>query len=419
MFNTKAFSGRRSSARVLIQLTFARIAALGLAGTLAACGGGGGGGGNSGGRSGGGGDTPLSYTGKTTPAVITTTNATQLTANIVGGVNPTGAVSSVAPGSEGGGATQLERQLTRAIRARPSILGLASRRLTAEPFDQTKSCDGGVGTVRVFGDVSASGPGTENFVWTNCLTGDTTLNGSASLTVRVFDQVFGILDGTFNFVRVSLTSPAASGTVSGEMLLQVDPAANKVSTTSKLITLDAGGRMTMADPDPSRSLVVEDVFANLSDPTSSYVETITGRLFDSVEGFVDIATTTPLAFGSPTQLFASSGEIILTGAAVTGAGNRRVRVVAVSATVVKLDLDLDGDGTFEGTAFLKWTQLTAPTGADLADTDHDGMHDSWERANGFDPNVPQDPSLDTDMDGATDLAEYRAGTNPRDPMSVP
>jgi hypothetical protein len=48
--------------------------------------------------------------------------------------------------------------------------------------------------------------------------------------------------------------------------------------------------------------------------------------------------------------------------------------------VVELALDLNGDGTFEGTAFLlKWPELTAPAGADLTDTDHEGMHDSWER----------------------------------------
>ena len=416
MFKTIACPGRRSSARVLIQPTFARITAFGLAGMLAACGGGGGG--NSGAVSGGGGGPPLSYAGKTTPARITTTNAAQLTANIVGGTNPTGALSSVAPGSEGGGAKALQRQLTRAIRARPSILTAGSRRLTSDPFDRTEMCDGGAGTVRVFGDVSQSGPGTENFVWTNCLTGDTTLNGSASLSVRVFDQQFGILDGTFNFVRVSLTSPTVRGTVSGELLLQVDPAANKETTTSKLITLEADGRMTMADP-LLHPLVVEDVFTDISDPTSSFVERITGRLFDSLEGFVDIATTTPLAFGMPTQLFASSGEIVLTGAVVTGASNGRVRAVAVSSNVVKLDLDLDGDGTSEGTAFLKWSELTAPAGADLADTDLDGIHDSWERANGLNPNDAADALLDTDGDLANNLAEYRAGTNPRDPMSVP
>jgi hypothetical protein len=383
---------------------------LGLLGTLAACGGGGGGGGgNSGGAGGGGGDTPLSYTGKTTPAVITTTNAAQLTANIVGGATPTGALSSVAPGSEAGGAKELDRRLIRAIRARPSLLRSGSRRLTSDPFDQTETCDGGMGTVRVFGDISQSGPGTENFVWTNCLTGDTTLNGSASVTVRVFDQVFGILDGTFNFVRVSLTSPTVSGTVSGEMLLLVDPAANKETTTSSLITLEADGRMTKAD-----ALVVEDVFNNISDPASSSVETITGRLFDSVEGFVDIATTTPLAFATPTQLFASSGQIVLTGAT-----NGHVRAIAVSANVVELDLDVNGDGTFEGTAFLRWTELAAPAGADLADADHDGMHNSWERVSGLDPNNPADALLDPDGDGANNLAEYRAGTDPRDPMSVP
>ena len=126
---------------------------------------------------------------------------------------------------------------------------------------------------------------------------------------------------------------------------------------------------------------MEDVFNNILDPASTFTETITGRLFDSLEGFVDITTgmNTPLVFGSPTQLFASGGEITLTGAIVVGAGNGRVHAVAVSSNIVKLDLDLDGDGTsFEGTAFLKWTDLTAPAGADLADTDHDHMHDSWD-----------------------------------------
>jgi hypothetical protein len=54
----------------------------------------------------------------------------------------------------------------------------------------------------------------------------------------------------------------------------------------------------------------------------------------------------------------------------------------------------------------------------LADADRDGLPDAFEQAHGFDPNGAGDAALDADGDGATNLAEYHAGTDPRDPLSV-
>jgi hypothetical protein len=52
------------------------------------------------------------------------------------------------------------------------------------------------------------------------------------------------------------------------------------------------------------------------------------------------------------------------------------------------------------------------------DSDGDGMPDVWETAHEFKADDPGDAVLDADDDGQSNLAEYRAGTDPRDPKSL-
>lgn len=53
----------------------------------------------------------------------------------------------------------------------------------------------------------------------------------------------------------------------------------------------------------------------------------------------------------------------------------------------------------------------------ISDTDGDGMPDAWENANGLNAANAADAAGDADGDGPTNLGEYRAGTDPRDPLS--
>jgi hypothetical protein len=75
------------------------------------------------------------------------------------------------------------------------------------------------------------------------------------------------------------------------------------------------------------------------------------------------------------------------------------------------DRDADEDGLRDDEEALRGTDPLKP------DTDGDGMSDGWELANGFNPLQPNDGSPDADNDGMTNLAEFIAGTDPRNAAS--
>jgi len=388
---------------------FAGTAAVLLAGALTACGGGGGGGGGvSGGAGGSGGDaTALAYHGNTSPAVVTTANASVIVAVAFSGGDVSTTTSRLSTGSQPQGAqgqVDIGRWLKRAVRG--TVRSDVTSRLTSDPVDQTDRCSGG-GTVRVFGDQSPSGTGMLTIVYSNCVEGGDSTNGQATLRIDGYDMANDLItDYSMSFARLALRG-SSNMDISGSLRVVTNLGANSETSSENIVALYLdNGRMTK-----SENLVFIDLYTNLLNP-SAFSEGISGRLYHSVHGYVDIATATPFLYANLTAVFPVSGQMV-----VTGAGNARIRLTAFSGTLVELALDLDNNGVFERQARLNWADVPGPVGADLADSDGDGMHNSWEIAFGLNPNV-NDAAGDLDNDGVTNLAEYQAGTPPNLPNST-
>ena len=378
---------------------------------VAACGGGGGGGGSPGG---------IPYVGTINPAAITTTNAARLVSNVVGAsdaseiiVGPAAVISSpqgaTDESSQSGLAHRLNAHfhdtLMRVLSQPPGTTQPTAAITVDEPLDCP---DGGSG--RVSGTLNDDGTGTLTVTYNDCRSGEDMLRGTVTLRVDAFDLTYFIpTDATFSFPVLTLTTSNSTESVSGSLRDQVNVVTNTETLTANTVTRDD----LSGDMQKVENLIIVGVYDNLLFP-SSYSETITGRVFDSVYGYVDVTTVTKLVFSSINQLFPNGGQLRLTGAA-----NARIRVSAQSAVLVKLELDLNGDSVYETPATLKWTDLGGAVGADLGDTDGDGMHNSWETVNGLDPSNAADAGLDKDGDGFINLQEYLAGTDLSNPASVP
>jgi len=374
---------------------------------FAGCGGGGGGGG-------GGSSVPtLTYTGNSSAAVITSSNASGIASAVLGG-DPSGSVglfatSASAQTIKATSATG-DVSIVKALGRTASLLKKSdsAHAVAAVAIDELDPCDSGVGTIHITGTLSDSGLGTLDVSYNGCLLGVLTVNGQGTLRIDAFDLVNGLpIDSTTTVPNLSVTGVGVDRTVGGSVRTQINLGARSQTTTSNVVTKDnASNKMTK-----SENFVIVDVF---NPSVTTVTETLNGRFFRSDIGFVDVNTTVSFFFGTVSQLRPDSGNIRF-----IGAGNGSIRLTVLSQTSITIELDLDGDSAFDISVKLTWVDLSGPVGADLGDSDGDGMHDSWETAHGLNPNDPSDASQDADGDGVSNLDEYLGGTDPTNSSSHP
>jgi hypothetical protein len=395
---------------------------------LTACGGGGSSGDAASGSSGGGTpfppQTPLVYGGVTTAATVSSTNAGTLASNVMGASSTTGGSGSVVgvnvqSDATASGNTGVVGLMSRvAVDMRPSDLARAqsAAAMAGAAIDRTVACESG--NMHITGTVSdTNGTGSVNVAYNMCRTGGDTINGPAALRIDAYDAANAVVtDGTLTVTRINITGPGLNSDFTGTLRTQVNEGSQTQQLTGNIITQDN----TTQRQTQTQNLVVVNQYDNVLAPTF-YTQSISGRVFDSQQGYVDVSTTTapftspwgPLYFATTSQSFPDWGIINLNGT------NSTVKITSLGADLAKVEVDANNDGTFENSARMRWAEFGTPIGADLADSDGDGMHNSWETFYGLNPNNAADAAADSDGDGFTNIQEYRAGTSPITNGSVP
>ncbi len=399
--------------RFLRRMLLAVVYVLSVLGIVASGGGGGGGSGD--------GLTTISYSGNTDPAVISRSNATRLVGNVLIGQTIVGSSSGGSPKgdtsidttAQGIGLAQFPGRLTRmlrnALQSSPNFLSRSTTVRARTNVDLTEPCDNNGGSVHITGFIEDNGTGTLTLDYINCREGDETLDGTVTVQINAFDFGFFLpTDAIYNFTILTISSSTINASLSGSIHSQIS-----IGTETEQLTVDklvarnnATGEMLMITNQVS--IITYDIFL----APSSFSVTITGRIFDSTHGYVDFTTIVAITFSTITQEYPDGGQLLLTGNLNSG-----IQVTVISDTHTLLDLDFDGDTTFEIAHTVSWAEIEGET--ELTDLDDDGMHDNWEQANGLDPNNPADINLDNDIDGASNIEEYRGGADPSDSGSIP
>lgn len=301
----------------------------------------------------GGSSSSITYTGETSQATITDTNAQGLLTDAYMGGNmssfpvPLGTV-------EGG---QGDRPKESIVFTLPQNLmqafnqidtgdlerGLATGTIITDSYTTTGTCGGSASISITFDDVSGDFSG--NFVFSFYDECTEVINGQISFEGRF--EILGpgqdpeIQNMTMSFSALSVTG-GESATIAGQIAITVNGA-------TESITMD----LLLHDGVSDQVFWVNDYSVTVTDMGTYQEVQVTGTFYDPLEGYVDILTPVSLeiAFGAD---WPSAGQILITGADGTRA---LLRAQSDGTFFVDIDTDIDPDYEFIDLGPFSWNNL--------------------------------------------------------------
>jgi hypothetical protein len=313
---------------------------------IPSCGGGGGGG--------GGGNSGIPYTGLTTQASLTATNANKIFAVIwYEGASST----TVSPKPSRSKAGTLEYSNNNKVmpyiskigkRLLQDAVGYKSRPQTvnsAVPVNETYY--GSIsGTLTITGSIdNVTLTGSLTMTYVNYNDGDGTYDGGVS--VRIDELTNTTTDMTMSFSLLTIKTASYDMSMSGSIRLQESTLTISDTFTINVVNLDNTSKETSR----FENYVLTMTYSSITNPTSGS-ETYNGRVYVEKYGYVDVSTTSSCIYTNPQAVPDCGGPIIL-----RGAGNTIAAVTPISTNYVKIDVDNNGDALFESRNYYEWSNL--------------------------------------------------------------
>jgi hypothetical protein len=168
-------------------------------------------------------------------------------------------------------------------------------------------------------------------------------------------------------------------------------------------TIAPGGYLVLVNFDPQADALSRGAFEDAYQMTATLVGPFRGALDNSGEAVELQKPDAPQLDGSVPYVMVDRVDYDDTApwpVAADGGGN----------SLNKINVGLYGNDPTNWFA-----AVPSPGRGPIPDSDHDGMPDEWEIANGLDPAVAADAFADKDADGVMNRDEYFAGTDPQDP----
>jgi hypothetical protein len=319
-----------------------RVAAVIAGLTLAACNGG------------GDGQAGVTYSGATTQATVTGSNAVAITTTAYQGGNASGSLALVGAavnaadgsgaGAGGGRALTVSRVLEHAVRTArlgspPPARVAAGATVTVSDNLDPGTCGGSASYSGTANDVTGAFSATFTFSgWCNdgvTVSGTVTASGQVDLSGQTPELV------TLDFSFTVLTVSEGDDTFSGSGTISLD-----LGTTDSL-TVDMDFQSSDGKVYRASNFVLTVLETGGDDSL-----TVEGRLYHPDHGYVDVTTPVPfvVASGDSTP---SSGQLV-----VTGSNDCRARLTVLSSAMFQVEIDVDGDGTYESTLGpFNWTDV--------------------------------------------------------------
>jgi len=308
------------------------------------------------------GSSTLSYTGATSPAILSPVNSEDLVAGAYTGGNSGIFISNLTKGltQYHFGASRRPRALVlssalmdfirRAATGDTLAIPDTAATVTNIPDAAIKGNCGGSATVDgSYDDVDSSLSLSANL--NNYCENGTTLSGTVGASgSAVADGGNNINISSISVKATNLTATYGRDSFTVDGALTIKPQAGKNDIDSDiLVTID----MLFKDNATSKVYKLENFaisrLATLGTGSQEDIS-IAGRYYDPDEGYIDLLTTTDILITDKGQ-WPSSGSIRATGK------NSSATLTAQSDTTYRLDVDSDGDGTVDVTENGQWAKI--------------------------------------------------------------